>query len=67
MATNLKLDDDLIEEAVNIGRHKTKQAAVNAALAEYVHRRGRLRILDLAGKIDFHPDWNYKKMRRRRS
>ena len=67
MPTNLKLDDRLIAEAVKAGGHKTKQAAVNADIAEYVERRNRLRILELAGKIDFDPAWDYKKLRRSRS
>lgn len=61
--TNLKLDDNLIEETVRLGQFKSKQEAVNSALAEYVHRRKRLRILDLGGKIDFDPSWDPKKMR----
>ena len=65
MPTNLKLDDELIAKAVKIGGHKTKQAAVNAALAEYVQRRQRLRILELGGQIEFDPAWDYKKLRRR--
>lgn len=67
MPTNLKLDDKLIEETVKLGNFKSKQQAVNSALAEFVHRRQRLRILDLAGKIDFAPGWDYKKLRRSRS
>jgi Arc/MetJ family transcription regulator len=67
MPTNLKLDDRLVDETVKLGQFKTKQQAVNTALAEYVHRRQRLRILELGGKVDFVPDWNYKKMRRKRS
>ena len=67
MPTNLKLDDRLIDATVKLGNFKSKQQAVNAALAEFVHRRQRLRILDLGGKIDFDPGWDYKKMRRRRS
>jgi Arc/MetJ family transcription regulator len=67
MATNLKLNDALIAEAVKLGPFKTKQQAVNTALAEFVQRRQRLRILELAGKIDFDPNWDHKKMRRRRS
>ena len=63
----LKLDDRLISEAVKAGGHQSKQAAVKAALAEYVERHNRLRILQLAGKIDFDPAWDYKKMRRSRS
>jgi len=67
MPTNLKLDDKLIEATVKLGNFKTKQEAVNTALAEFVQRRQRLRILELGGKIDFDPAWDYKKMRRRRS
>jgi Arc/MetJ family transcription regulator len=65
--TNLKLDDKLIDETVKLGRFKSKREAVNTALAEFIHRRQRLRILDLGGKIEFDPNWDYKKMRRGRS
>lgn len=67
MRTSLKLDDKLIDETVKLGNFKSKQQAVNTALAEFVQRRQRLRILDLAGKIKFDPKRSYKKMRRNRS
>ena len=67
MPTNLKLNDRLIEETVKLGNFKSKQEAVNTALAEFVQRRQRLRILELGGKITFDPKWDYKKMRRSRS
>jgi hypothetical protein len=63
VATNLALDDNLIEEARRIGDHKTKKEAVTAALDEYIRRRKQLQILDLFGTIDFDPDYDYKKMR----
>jgi hypothetical protein len=63
MATNLALDDKLIDEARKIGNHKTKKEAVTAALDEYIRRRKQLEILDLFGTIDFDPDYDYKKMR----
>jgi len=66
MPTNLKLNDKMIAEAVKLGKFKTKQEAVNAALAEFVGRRNRLRLLELAGQIDFDPDWDYKRLRGRR-
>lgn len=66
MPTNLKLDDNLIDETVRLGNFKSKQQAVNAALAEFVERRQRLRILELRGEIDFDPKWSCKKMRRKR-
>ncbi len=66
MATNLALDDNLIEEARRVGRHKTKKDAVTAALAEYVQRRKQLRILTAFGTVDFDPKYDYKAGRRRR-
>jgi Arc/MetJ family transcription regulator len=66
MATNLALDDNLIEEARRAGGHKTKKDAVTAALAEYVQRRKQLRILKAFGSIDFDPKCDYKAERRRK-
>jgi len=65
MATNLAIDDALIEEAKEAGRHKTKKAAVTAALREYVQRRQQLEILDLFGTVDFDPSYDYKALRRK--
>ena len=66
MATNLALDDRLIEQARRIGGHKTKKDAVTAALEEYVQRRAQLEILELTGKVEYYPDYDYKKLRRRK-
>ncbi len=56
MATNLALDDKLIEQAVKLGGHKTKRAAVTAAIEFYVRQR-KLEGLDaLIGQIDYYPD-----------
>ena len=65
LATNLALDDGLIEEARRIGRHKTKKEAVTTALTEYVKRRKRLRILDQFGTIEYDPRYDYKAERRK--
>ena len=65
MATNLALDDKLIEEARRAGGHKTKREAVTAALAEYVQRRKQLRILSVLGTFEFDPAYDYKAERRR--
>ena len=66
MATNLALDDRLIEEARQVGRDETKREAVSAALAEYVKRRKQLRILKAFGTVDFDPKYDYKVERRRK-
>jgi Arc/MetJ family transcription regulator len=65
MATNLALDDKLIEAAQKVGHHRTKKEAVTAALAEYVKRRKQQRILDAFGTFDFDPAYDYKSERRR--
>jgi len=66
MATNLALDDKLVEEAKRLGKHRTKREAVNEAIAEYVARRRRRKALGLFGKMDWDPDYDYKAERRRR-
>lgn len=66
MATNLALDDDLVEEAKRLGKHQSKRAAVNSALAEYVARRKRRRILGLFGKLQWDPGYDHKAERKHR-
>lgn len=63
MATNLDLDDELLEEAQSLGGHKTKKAAVSAALDEYVKRRKQGRIVEIFGTIDYDPAYDYKAAR----
>jgi len=63
MATNLAIDDKLIQEALIIGKHKTKKAVVTEALQEYIQRRKQLEIIKMFGSIDYDPDYDYKKQR----
>jgi Uma2 family endonuclease len=65
MPTNLAIDDELLEEALRLGGHRTKKATVNEALKEYIQHRKQLKILDLFGQIDYDPDYNYKEQRSR--
>ena len=65
MPTNLAIDDRLLEEAQRIGGHRTKKATVTEALEEYIQRRKQVRILELFGKVEFDPSYNYKKQRGR--
>ena len=66
MPTNLALDDELVEEAKKLGGHRTKRAAVNEALAEYVARRKQKRIVELFGQLEWDPSYDFKAERRRR-
>src|SRR3569623_546599 len=65
MATNLAIDGRLLDEALRIGGQRTKKDTVTQALQEYVQRRKRAKILDLFGKVDFAPRYDYKRQRRR--
>ncbi len=64
MATNLKLDDELIQRARNLGGHKTKRAAVTHALETYVQWLGQQAVLEDFGTIDYGRKHDYKQQRR---
>ena len=66
MPTNLALDDDLLEKALDVGKKRTKKDTVNEALREYIERRQQKRVLDLFGTVDWDDTYNYKKGRRRK-
>lgn len=63
MPTNLAIDDQLIEEAKTLGKHRTKKGAVTDALREYIQRRKQTEILNLFHSIDYDQDYDYKKQR----
>ena len=63
MATNLEINNELIQEALKLGGHRTKRAVVEAALQEYVQRRKQLKITELFGTIEYEDDYDYKQQR----
>ena len=65
MATNLALDDKLIEEARRIGGHTTKKDAVTAALDEYIRRRKQQEVMKLFGTVEYERGYDHKANRRR--
>lgn len=65
MASNLAINPKLLNEAKAIGHHKTKTEAVNAALLEYIQYHKQQKIIDLFGTIEYDPQYNYKKSRKR--
>jgi Arc/MetJ family transcription regulator len=66
MPTNLAIDENLLNEALKIGGHKTKKNTVNEALREYILKRKQKDILSLFGKMDMEPAYDYKKARKSR-
>jgi Arc/MetJ family transcription regulator len=65
MATNLQLDNRLIKQAVALGKHRTKRAAVTQALRDYIRLLRQERILEVFGKVDFDSRNDYKRQRAR--
>ena len=65
MATNLQIDDRLIQKAVKLGGHKTKKAAVTQALVEYIQHLEQLKIFSLFGKVEYDESFNYKEQRKK--
>jgi len=65
MATNLSLDPELLEKALEVSGEKTKKAAVTKALKEFISRREQRRILELFGMLEWDEAYNYKKERSR--
>ncbi len=64
MATNLAIDDDLIEQAREIGGLATKKAVVTQALIEYIQKRRQHQVTALFGKVPYDKDYDYKAVRR---
>lgn len=66
MATNLSIDPNLLEKALQVSGERTKKAAVTRALQEFVARREQKKLLELFGKLEWDPKFDYKKERSRR-
>ncbi len=67
MATNLALDQDLLERAFLLSGEATKKAAVTRALQEFIARREQKRVAELFGKLDWDASFDYKSERSRKS
>lgn len=65
MATNLALDQDLLERAFLLSGEPTKKAAVTRALQEFIARREQKRVAELFGKLDWDSSFDYKSERSR--
>ena len=66
MATNLAIDPNLINRALEVSGEKTKKAAVTLALQEFIARREQRKLLDLVGALDWDDSYDYKAERSRR-
>lgn len=65
MATNLSIDNNLLNEALKIGQFKTKRETVNTALREFIKSKKQKEIIKIFGTMEPDPDYDYKKGRNR--
>ena len=65
MATNLAINPELLQKALEVSGLRTKKDTVNFALKELINRHKQQEIIDLFGKMDPDPDYDYKKGRSR--
>jgi Arc/MetJ family transcription regulator len=63
MRTNIVLDDQLIAEAMQVSRSRSKREVVDLALRELVQRRRQLEVLELAGQDLIAPDYDVRAVR----
>lgn len=64
--TNIELDDKLVKQGLKLTKLKTKKDLVNYALGELVQREKKRKILELEGKVNFYPGYDYKALRKNR-
>lgn len=64
MATNIELDEQLVEKAMRLGALRTKKETVNLALEEFVRRREQLKVMELFGTVDYDDSFDYKAQRK---
>ena len=66
MATNLAIDPQLLDRALELSGERTKRAAVTKALEEFIARRQQRGVLELMGKLEWDTSFNYKAERSRK-
>jgi len=65
MASNLAIDPELLETALQVGGLKSKRETVNQSLREFIQRRKSADILSLFGTVAYDEDYDYKAARQR--
>ena len=59
MNTQLQIDDQLLQEALTLGKHQNQQTLVEEALKEYIQHRKQAQILELFGTIEYNENYEY--------
>ncbi len=67
MASNLAINENLLNRALQIGGYSSKKETVNTALQEFIQRRKSEELIMLFGTVEYDADYDYKKLRARAS
>lgn len=67
MRTNIVIEDKLMYQAMKLSGIKTKRAVVEEALLRLIKMEQKKELLKMAGKIEFRPHYNYKRLRKTRT
>lgn len=65
MATNLSINPELLERAVEVSGERTKSAVVTKALQEFIARPEQGRVAELMSKLEWDDSFDYKAERSR--
>lgn len=66
MRTQLVLDDELVNEALNLTGINNKRELINLALKELIQNRQKKDLFQLAGQLELDKDYDYKAAREMR-
>ncbi len=64
MRTKIVIDEKILREAFSVSEAKTKKDLIHEALMVLISLKKRRDLTELAGKIEFREDYNYKTMRK---
>jgi Arc/MetJ family transcription regulator len=66
MRTNIDIDEKLLDQAFSVSRSRTKKELIHEALKAFIRLRSRKDLTELAGFIQFHENYDHKKLRETR-
>jgi Bacterial antitoxin of type II TA system, VapB len=63
MPNDVAIDPKLLQEALSVSGEQEAGVVVTRALEEFIARRSQAGILELFGKLEWDPDYDYKAAR----
>ena len=64
MPTNLAIDDNLLDLAKKVGKHKTKKAACDRGPSR-IYSEKQIEVKEVFGSIDYDDSYDFKQQRKR--